>query len=523
VVCAKHLDAAERRAARDSLIVTLGGQLQRAVGLFTALALRWGLDPGRLGVYTGLRLFLDNTNRSSLGVSLGAVQEIPILRAAGREAESEHLARVAHTTNTLTCLLYALGLLACAAWRAPSMSAHPLGQEWTWGLVAVALLTILRRYESFLIAVHRARQEFALTTKVELLESVISALAVSLGLSIAGFWGLLGALAVIMSSKILYLHAKSTYRLGYAWDWPRTRVLMLTGLPILANTAVFGCVLGIDRALILGFVPNGEQAVGLYSIALLGSGWSLDLAGRVVLVLYPYFQTTLGATSDEHEVARRAMRATEAQVPMLAVGAALMFVFGPALLGWLMPRFVGGLPALRPLLWGTLILSLAWPARQMLIAVHRPFRLLLATGIGLGIVSACGAAGALHGGMFGVAWGMSLGYTCVFLTTGAAAFVPLLGWRVWLRHVTAISGIVLWFVCGALLADQVNSSSSTIAAIFPRTLTLAIWSLPAFWRYLARFREFFATAVTNVNDCDEIENGFEHPREGATVGLEDVR
>ena len=45
-----------------------------------------------LGVYTGLRLYLDNTNRSSLGVGLGAVQEIPVLRAQGREAEAQRIA-----------------------------------------------------------------------------------------------------------------------------------------------------------------------------------------------------------------------------------------------------------------------------------------------------------------------------------------------------------------------------------------------------------------------------------------------
>ena len=97
-----------RRAVRDSLIVTLGGQLERALGTVTALMLRWGLEPAQLGVYTGLRLYLDNTNRSSLGVGLGAVQEIPILRAAGLEPdEARHVADVAHTTNTLTCLAYA--------------------------------------------------------------------------------------------------------------------------------------------------------------------------------------------------------------------------------------------------------------------------------------------------------------------------------------------------------------------------------------------------------------------------------
>ncbi|MGE3822494.1 MAG: hypothetical protein AB7I30_24020, partial [Isosphaeraceae bacterium] len=52
--------AETRKVVRDSLAVTIGGQLERALGIFTGLALRWWLDPSRLGVYTGLRLFLDN-------------------------------------------------------------------------------------------------------------------------------------------------------------------------------------------------------------------------------------------------------------------------------------------------------------------------------------------------------------------------------------------------------------------------------------------------------------------------------
>ncbi|HMB08458.1 MAG TPA: hypothetical protein VKP69_32595, partial [Isosphaeraceae bacterium] len=115
-----------RAVVRDSLVVTIGGQLERALGTLTALALRWGLDPARLGVYTGLRLYLDNANRTSLGVGLGAVQEIPILRAAGREAEAKRLADVAHTTNMLTCLIYALALVAWASLRAPLLADDPL-------------------------------------------------------------------------------------------------------------------------------------------------------------------------------------------------------------------------------------------------------------------------------------------------------------------------------------------------------------------------------------------------------------
>ncbi|MBX6311365.1 MAG: oligosaccharide flippase family protein [Isosphaeraceae bacterium] len=467
-----------RRAAHDSLIVTLGGQLERVLGTLTTLALRWGLDPAQLGVYNGLRLYLDQTNRSSLGIGLGAVQEIPVLRAAGREAEAQHIANVAHTTNTLTCLAYAAALVAWAWWRIPLVAGDPLAAEWTWGLVAIAALTLLKRRESFLIAVLRAHQEFALTTRLDILEALISAAAVSLGLWLAGFWGLLAAVGVILGFKIAYLQLQSPLRLRWAWDWPIAVRLMRTGLPILANTAALGAVLNLDRTLILWLVPDGARAAGLYSIAVLGTSWSLDAAGRIVTVLYTYFQTTLGRTSDPAAVARQAARATEAQAPLLAIGAAVAYVFAPAFLGMLMPRYVAGLPALRPLLPGMVLLGLAWPARQALIAIGRPYRLFAATLAGLILIASAGAVGAVQAGIVGVAWGISLGYTVVFLLTSASAFAPSLGWRGWWEHQARLARAMAWHGAGALIAAHLPIAMGPWFTFVARALILATWALP---------------------------------------------
>jgi len=476
-----------RQVVRDSLAVTLGGQLERALGTLTAVALRWGLDPARLGVYTGMRLYLDNTNRSSLGVGLGAVQEIPVLRASGRGAEARHLADVAYTANTLTCLAYSAALAAWAWFHAPALAADPLAAEWTWGLVAVAGLALIKRYETFLVAVLRAHGEFALTAELDVVESLASAVAVVLGLWVAGFWGLLAAVGVLLLVKIAYAHARNPLRFRWAWDLPLSWRLMRVGLPILANTAVFGAVLSLDRVLILWRVPDGDRAAGLYTIAVMGTSWALDLAGRVVLVLYTSFQTTMGRTSAPAEVARQAARATEAQAPVLLAGSAVAYLVGPTFLGTLMPRYAEGLPALRPLLPGVILLGLAWPARQMLIAVGRPYRLCLATLAGLAVTAAAGVVGADRGGIVGVAWGMTAGYSAVFLFTSAAALAPLVGPAVWAGHL----GRLAWTVSGFAGATLLTAHAPTgLPGRWPdlaaRCLALAAWLVPAGWLWGSR-------------------------------------
>jgi len=102
--------AEARKAVRDSLAVGLGGQLERAIGMLTSLGLRWGLDPGRLGVYNGLRLFLDNTNRSSLGVGIGAVRIEVGDTVSLDDLEREHIRRVLARTPSLDEAAAILGI-----------------------------------------------------------------------------------------------------------------------------------------------------------------------------------------------------------------------------------------------------------------------------------------------------------------------------------------------------------------------------------------------------------------------------
>lgn len=476
-----------RRAVRDSLIVTLGGQLEQVLGTLTSFALRWGLEPARLGVYTGLRPYLDNTNRSSIGVGLGAVQEIPILRAAGKHDEARRVADVAYTTNSITCLIYGAALLAWAGIRAGSLRDNPLGFAWTWGLVAMVALVPLKRYQDFLIAVLRAHQEFALTTELAILDAILSAITTVIGLWLAGLWGLIASIGVLMVFNIVYLHARHPFRFRWAWDLATAWGLMRVGLPIWANTGLYFAVLNLDRGLILWLVPDGETAAGLYTIAGMGTGWGLDLAGRIALVMYTYFQTTLGRTSDEVLVAHQAARTAEVQAPALGAGAAISYLVGPVFLGAMLPRYAPGLPALRPLLPGVILLGLAWPARQMLITVNRPYRLALAMIGGLVVIATAGSVGASRAGIVGVAWGMTIGYTAVYLLTSTAAFLPTLGARGWLTHQARLIRDLSWFAVGALLASHTPLPDwgrwPTFAA---RCAFLLAWSLPPLWRWAQR-------------------------------------
>ena len=469
-----------RRALRDSLIVTVGGQLERALGTLTALAMKWGLDPAQHGIYSGLRLTLDHANRASLGIGRGAVQEIPVLLASGREDEARRVADASFAACTAAALLYAAGLLALAWWRWPTgPEPDPTALAWSAGLVSAAALVLIKRYQDFLIALHRAHRRFALTTELAIVDAALFAALVALGLWLAGLWGLLAAIGLLGLFNVAYLHARHPMRLGLAWDGPITLRLLRTGLPILANSAAFAGLLSLDRVLILGLAPDGAEAAGYYAIALMGAGWTLDLGGRIASVMYTYFQTTLGRTRDPIAVARQAARVVEAMATPLAAGSAVAYVVAPTFLGTLVPRYAPGLEALRPLLPGTLLLGLALPSREAMIAVDRPYRLALVTLPGLLLAAVVGGIGAVRSGIVGVSWGMTAGYAAVYLMTSLSALVGGLGPRGWLAHQARIVRSISWYAAGALLAAHLPIGGPPWREAALRVLVLASWGLPA--------------------------------------------
>ena len=214
----------------------------------------------------------------------------------------------------------------------------------------------------------------------------------------------------------------------------------------------------------------------------MGTSWGLDLAGRIVGVLYTYFQTTLGRTRDVAEVARQAIRATEAQAPILAAGGAVAYLVGPAFLGAMMPRYADGLVALRPLLPGSILLGLAWPPRQMLIAVGHPYRLAMATMAALAVAIPAGIVGADRSGIVGVAVGTTIGYAAVAWMTGAVAYVPTLGWWAWWAHLGRLARVLVGFAAGTIFVAHVPIGiEGRWPDLAARCLLLAGWLGPALW------------------------------------------
>ena len=361
---------------RHSLWLTLVGQVERIVGLVVTFAMRWGLSASDLGIYTGLRLLLDNTSRSSLGVALGAVQKTTILNVQGKINEANDITNVAFTSNTLTSSIYGVGLMSWGGWLL-------FQKDWEWGigLVVVGILAILKRRQDFHIAILRSESKFGLVGRLALIQSLIFTFATLVGIILAGFWGLIASLAIGFIAQSLVLHRNDPDRtFESCWDWRCTVGLASIGLPILAANSTWAMLNTIDRALILTQMPDGATQAGYYSIAILATNWCSDIAGRVGLVLYPEYQRSIGSGVKNTAIL------IEAEKASLIIFAALSFLslwailLGNLVLPVIFPRLSTGVTAIQPMLAGSVALAATWPLRQAWTALDRPWILALVAG-----------------------------------------------------------------------------------------------------------------------------------------------
>lgn len=353
----------------NSLWYIAAGQIERVVGILLSFSLRWGLSPADIGIYSGLRFLLDNTSYSSLGVALGAVQKRPVLIASGHSAEAERLTDIASGTNSITSGLYATGLII---WGLYLIFFGKM--QWGVGLILIGLMVIMKRRQDFQIAIMRSESRFFSTSKIAIQVNFAFSIFMITGILLYGFWGILiGLFSGFIFQGLLLAKVEKSIPLHDKLDFRTACHLALVGLPILAMNSSWMLVGTLDRVLILGQMPDGETQAGYYSIAILATSWCQDMAGRFSLVLYPEYQRAVGKGVDRSKILQKsefgAMFVMSCLITVALWITPVCFYIIPQIFPGLSP----GVAAFVTMLPGSISFAAAWPIRQALIAVGKPW------------------------------------------------------------------------------------------------------------------------------------------------------
>jgi O-antigen/teichoic acid export membrane protein len=363
---------------RDTLGTALGQYVARLAVLVRGVVAAAALGPLGFGAWNALNLLLDYGSYASCGALQGLDLDLPSSVARADRARASRLMAGAWAVMVLGTLLFALFVAAYLATGTRRIAVH-----WGWGAAAlmlgVAFLQLVIQYHASSL---RAHGEFRRVSEALAAQAVLGG---GLGVALVArfsVWGLLGGWIAGSLAALVWLRGgavrpplvPSGLRDGLALAW--------LGLPVFGFFVVSLVLRSVDR---LAFVRYaGTEGLGLYSLGLMVVGLILYLPEAAATVLYPRMSAAAQGARDPkrtHDEVRRTQRALAVVLPpVVAVG----MVWAAPVIGWVLPDFREGVPALRWLALGALMLSAATlPGYFVLASGPRPALLAMAAGMAL--------------------------------------------------------------------------------------------------------------------------------------------
>jgi O-antigen/teichoic acid export membrane protein len=469
-----------RRALTDWALVGGATGVCHALGAVTSLLLRFLLDPAQMGIWQAVRLFLTYGNYANLGISKGAVRELTVARGHGNETEARRGLNLAFTVNTISSLGYAAILVTAGIWYAQRGGEYT--GAWSLGLIVAGLLAVLSRYVTFHVTILRGRQAFGATSRLSLLEAVLT---LGVGGLATWLWGLpglyFGTLLVMLASLAFVLrHRGATLR--WAWDGAEIRRLIGIGGPILLATTLFTLFRSLDKLMILAYMSDCEYQLGCYSIALLVVGQIYGLGAITSMVMSPRLGETFGATDSRIDVARLTARTGELQAAAMGLIGGVSLVLAGPVLGTLLPDYRPGLPAMKWLIPGAVLMTIALPANHYLIAVNRQRRALAVVAAVLVLAVTANHWVLTAGlGLVGVAMATGAAYACYWVLIVGVSFwgeLPVAERRRFVG-LTALLLTPTLSVAWCVASIEVLGSPGAPVLAARLALVLAVWAVSA--------------------------------------------
>ncbi|NOT33283.1 MAG: oligosaccharide flippase family protein, partial [Candidatus Eisenbacteria bacterium] len=358
------------RIVRHTLALAAGQYVARAVLLARGLAAAAALGPVGAGAWNALSLILDYGGYASAGALQGLELELP--GAVTRDpAAARRAMRGAWAIVVAGALAFGVGI---ALWLASGARAL----ESTWGAGAPALMLIaawLQLVVGYLQTSLKAQGDFARVSFSTALQALVGG---GLGLALVwrlGVWALLGGWLAGSLAAIAIL-IRSPHRVSLSPGSPREGLrLARLGLPVFGFFVVSLILRSLDRMAFVRYV--GLASLGAYSLGLLAAGLVLYLPEAAAAVLYPRIAAAASGDRDALRTRDEVVRAqrTLAVFLPLAVGLSVLWI-GPVI-GWLLPAFAAGVPAMRAIVLGALALSAGTLPGYWLLARGQAPRLLV--------------------------------------------------------------------------------------------------------------------------------------------------
>ncbi len=369
------LTDSERRAVlRDGLALISGAQVATALGAIASVVLRAAVAPTLMGIWSTMRTVLEYGTYSSFGINRAAGRDIAVATGRGDTALKRQIADVAMTNEVGTGLIVASALVVAGFVQAARGSA-----EWAAACAVAALLAVVGRYHGFCLTVLRSTKNFPVLAQARAVGAVADLVLMAGGAVAFGYFGLLAGAAAAQLLNASFVRSIGRLRFAPRLDHGLTQALILGGWPIAAEALALTALRSVDRLVIVGWLSDGAEQLGWYSVAMLLAAWLFDQANLVANVIYPRQAESLGRSGDRVGVVALGLGTAEVIALAMAPCSALLLGPGTLVIDWLLPSYRPGLTAASGLVIGAAALGVAMPLRYSLVTLGRTPAMLLAT------------------------------------------------------------------------------------------------------------------------------------------------
>ena len=452
-------------ALRDFSLQAAGSYLTIGMQTVRGLGLALLLGPGGLGTYSLIGIFLAYSAYSDLGISLGAVREIPV--AVGRDAfdDARRAQWCAWVARSAAGVVVAAGMLAFAILRWESL---PLDVRFGLlaGAAAIVPFALVGVAQNVLPAWLRYGRNFAL--------SAVLALGLTAAtLAGAASWGLHGAL---VGQALAFVAAA----LLAVWLVPRALAgrlgvryvasMLIVGAPLAALNFLGYSLVYVDQVMVGSLL--GRESLGVYTLVLAAGSALYILPSAVAQAVGPRLLRRYGETEAVWSIRRLTWWPVDLLAVTMPVLAALIWVAAPHVIETLFKDYTDAVGPVRLYVTAVVFLGINLGVSTTLVALKKhAYNLpILAGVVSLNVVADLVLVGSLDLGLNGIALGSLITY-----------------FAYWMVHTTLVRHYF-----GTSVS---RSISANLQSAWP-ALVLTAWTFAAWWAdLLATSHSAFESAI----------------------------
>lgn len=467
---------------QDTVVYTGANYVSQAIGMINSIVLRRFMGPMSMGVWSLLQVILEYCGYASFGTTKALARDYPFLRGKGDHKAAERLKDIVLSFTMLVSILPALaiGIYLYLHWK-------KLQRPLQIGFFFLLVFLFVQRFYDFVITLLRSDKKFQLLSQVTLLNA-IGGLLVSLTLVwVWNIYGLYLGTTLILLLNLAFITAVNPYKFQFAWSPQILRQELKLGIPLVITAFLLSCLRSLDKLIIakkLGFYE-----LGLYSIVMMAQSYVLSAPMMFSHVWYPNLQEAYGQRGSAEGIRNYLLTPSliiSIVVPFLS---ALAIFLIPLLVSLLLPKFIGGIPAMQVYLLSPFFIILAQFSTSFLVTLDRylvPFPILLVS-IGLNLflnISFVNAGWGLVGIASGTLISLSVNGVMIYLY----ALKYLGGWRK--NWPDGLQPLLFSFIMLAMASviDRGIISENMWATACLKVVVFFMVSAPFFWLLEQRTR-----------------------------------